>query len=216
MPAIRISQLGCAEQRLRGGASGSTGDIRPGLGNEEAPVISASAADVADPSAAGSSPAKSPTVVILGYVPWRRGPVDLIWAETFPEIICSPQVFAASGRTFGPWSLLLCPRPTARVPPEEAKQNGDYDHCYTEGENPAHSRSGQCDVTDGHLAHKVAHLAHVLPEGIPPLTKRGRGFRSLERARDGWSREKLRSRRPWGDQSRVARLKWTSGKAQAP
>lgn len=140
-----------------------------------------SAADVADPSAAGSSTAKSPTVVILGYVLWRRGAIDLIWAETFPEIICSPQVFAASGGTFGPWSLLSCPRPTARVPPDEAKQNSDYDHCYTEGENPAHSRSGQCDVTDGRLAQKAAHLAHVLSEGIPPLTKRGRGFRSLER-----------------------------------
>lgn len=102
-------------------------------------VISASAADVADPSAAGSSTAKSPTFVILVCVPRRRGPVDLIWAETFPEIICSPQVFVASGGRLGPWSLLSCPRPTARVPPGEAKQNSDYDHCYTDGENPAHS-----------------------------------------------------------------------------
>jgi hypothetical protein len=179
-------------------------------------MISASAADVADPSAAWSSTAKSPTAVILVCVPWRRGPVDLIWAETFPEIICIPQVFAASGGMLGPWCLLSCSRPTARVPPDETKQNSDYDHNYAEGENPAHSRSGHCDVTDGHLAHKVAHLAHVLPEGIPPLTKRGRGFRSLERARDGRSRGKLQSRCPWRDQSRGARLNWTSGKAQAP
>ena len=181
-------------------------------------TISASAADIAGPSAAGSSTAKSPTVVILGYVLCRRGPVDLIWAETFPEIIYIPHVFAvkrppASGGMLG---LLSCPRPTARVPPDEAKQNSDYDHRYTERENPAHSRSGHCDVTEGHLAHKVAHLAHVLSEGIPPLTKRGRSFRSLERARNGRSRGKLRSRCPSRDQSRGARLNWTSGKAQAP
>lgn len=65
-------------------------------------MISASAADAAAPSAAGSSTAKSPTVVILVCVPWRRGPVDLIWAETFPEIICIPQSPLASGGTLGP------------------------------------------------------------------------------------------------------------------
>lgn len=81
--------------------------------------------------------------------------------------------------------MLSCSRATARVPPEEAEQNDDYDHCYADGKYPAHIRDGHCDVTDGHLAHKVAHLAHVLPEGIPPLTERGRVFRSLERARDG-------------------------------
>lgn len=145
-------------------------------------MISAGAADSADPSAAGSSTAKSPTVVILACVAQRRGSVDLIGAETIPEIVCIPQSPTASRGTVGPWSLQSCSRPTARVPPEEAEQNGHYDHCYADGKDPAHIRGGHCDVTDRHLAHKVAHLAHVLPEGIPPLTKRGRGFRSLARA----------------------------------
>ncbi len=65
-------------------------------------MISASATDAAAPSAAGSSTAKSPAVVILVCVPWRRGPVDLIWAETFPEVICIPQSPLASGGTLGP------------------------------------------------------------------------------------------------------------------
>lgn len=179
-------------------------------------MISSSAADVSEPSAAGSSTSKSPTAVILVCVPWRRGPVELIWAEAFPEIVCISQSPPASGGTLGPWSLLSRSRPTALVPPDEADQNSDYDHYYADGENPAHSRSGHCDVTDGHLAHKVAHLAHVLPARIPPLTKRGRGFRSLERARDGRSRGKRQSRRPWRNQPRGARLNRTSGKAQAP
>lgn len=158
-------------------------------------MISASSADGADPSAAGSSTAKSPTVVILACVAQRRGPVDLIGAETsFPEIIRVPQSPTASRGTVGSWPLQSCSRPTARVPPEEAKQNGHYDHCYADGKDPPHIRGGHCDVADRHLAHKVAHLAHVLPEGIPPLTKRVRGFRSLARARGGQSCGKFASR----------------------
>jgi hypothetical protein len=180
-------------------------------------MISASAADIADPSAARSSTAQSPAVVILACVLRRRWPVELIWAETFPEIIWLPQL-PGSGGTFGPWFLLLCSCPTARVPPEEAQQNSYYGHRYAEGEDPAHSRGGHGDVTDGHLAHKVAHLAHVLPdEGIPPLTGRGRGFRSLERepAMAG-AVGIFNPAALGGKQGRGARLNRTSGKAQAP
>lgn len=179
-------------------------------------MVSASAADIAAPSAARSSTAESPAVVILARVPWRRGPVELVRAETFPEIIWIPQQ-PGSGRMVGPWFLLLCSCPTARVPPEEAKQNSYYDHGYAEGEDPAHGRGGHCDVTDGHLAHVVAHLAHVLPEGIPPLTRRGRGFRSLEREpATAGAVGNVNPAALGGYQCRGARLNWTSGKAQAP